>query len=393
MSAPPRIVAHYRELYLPRSETFIHETVSRHRRYAPVLVTHGRVNPEEFPVPGPVRLERDPGGRVLTALVRTTSVVLRIRSRRRILRRALDAVRPDVLHAHFAEEAVVAAPVAHAAGIPLVATFYGFDATRLPRQRKWRRLLVELFARVGSVLAEGPHLRDRIISLGCPPDRARVHPIPIRIELFPFDPPRMPADGRIHILQACRFVEKKGVDLTIRAFARIAPEWPSADLWLLGDGPERQRLEVLARRSGFGDRIIFHGMRSHEDYAGVLRRAHLFVHPSRTARTGEGEGGAPTVLLEAQARGLPIIASDHADIPFVTSPAALLAPEGEVEAIAAHLRHLLNHPEEWAARAAEGRRTVAVNHDPVELNRRLESIYDEFIDRSDRSRRAAAGEG
>lgn len=380
------VVAHYRERYLGASETFIHETVSRHRRYAPVVITHARVNEEEFSLPGPLHVERERREGSLAAALHW-SAVLRIRARGRTLRRVLAPLRPDVLHAHFGEEGVVAASAARSLGVPLVVTFYGFDATQLARHYLWRRRFRGLSTHAQFVLAEGPRMRERLIALGFPPDRTRIHPIPIRLELFDFNPPRPPQGGRFVLLQACRFAEKKGVDLTIRAFAGVAPEWPAAELWLLGDGPERGALERLAAHSGAGGRIRFLGMRSHEEYAGVLRQAHVFVHPSRTAHNGDSEGGAPTALLEAQALGLPVIASDHADIPFVVAgDAALLAPEGDAEAVAAHMRHLLNHPEEWPARARAGRAAIERRHDPVCLGERLEAIYDEAIAEQRRGR-------
>jgi colanic acid/amylovoran biosynthesis glycosyltransferase len=366
-------VAHYREVFPVLTETFIRETVTRHQRYRPYVITHlAQDRPE---VPG-VDVHELPRGRP-TGLSRVSAAV-RLAVRSRLLHRELSATRPAVIHAHFGEEGVVAAGPARRLGIPLVAAFYGYDATELARHAVWRRRFRRLFRSAAAVLAEGPHMAARLIELGARHDTVLIHPIPIRLEAFPFRPVAPPANGdALVLLQACRFVEKKGVDTTIDAFARIADAVPAAVLWLMGSGPEEARLRSLAESTGVAGRITFLPPQPHQEYAEVLRRAHVFVHPSRTAANGDGEGGAPTSLLEAQALGLPIVATTHADIPAVVDPdAALLAAPGDADALAALLLRLLRSPDEWAGRSQAGRRNVEVRHDPARLAAALEDLYD-----------------
>ncbi|HUG39952.1 MAG TPA: glycosyltransferase [Longimicrobiales bacterium] len=367
-------VLHYRSPFLAESETFIRTLIAAHVRYEPEILTH-----EQRGAPG-IR-DHDhthvfpPSPGWVATLARRWLVSRGIAERRRAVKSALAAVRPDVLHAHFAEEGIAAWPPARRAKVPLIVTFYGYDATELPRHLAWRLRIRRLFQGATLVLAEGPHLRGRLEALGCPPGRLRVQPIAIQLERFPYREPR-PGPEAV-ILQACRFVPKKGVDLTLRALAR-ADRRTSARLRLIGDGPERARLEALAAELGIADRIQFLGMRTHEEYARELATADIFIQPSRYAASGDGEGGAPTTLLEAQAVGLPVVATTHADIPFVTHPeAARLAPEEDVRALAGHLDHLLAHPEEWPGRARIGRRHVEEQHDAKVLVDRLEDIYDE----------------
>jgi colanic acid/amylovoran biosynthesis glycosyltransferase len=372
MSGPP-LVVHYREEFPVLSETFIRETVTRHRRYSPLMITHtATADPRD----AGVTLRELAAGRATGFAGRSAAV--RIARRTRLLTAVLTAERPAVVHAHFGEESVVAADATHGLAIPLVAAFYGYDATELARSFIWRRRFRRLFARATAVLAEGPHMAARLIDLGAAPERVVVHPIPVRLELFPFCPPTAPVDGEpLIFLQACRFVEKKGVDVTIEAFARIAADASTAVLWLMGGGPEEKRLRALAASTGVADRITFLPARSHDKYAMIMRQAHVFVHPSRTARNGDGEGGAPTALLEAQALGLPIIATTHADIPAVVDDdAAMLAAPGDSAAVAGLMLRMLRSAHEWSARAEAGRRQVVDRHDPARLAAVLESLYD-----------------
>jgi glycosyltransferase involved in cell wall biosynthesis len=193
-------VAHYRERFPVLSETFIRETVTRHQRYESIVLAHVRVT--------------------------------------------------DV---HVDGVGLILSP----AGPPLVVSSYGYDATHLAQFPMWRRRFTRLFRNAAAVPAEGQHRAARLIALGAPVDNVILHPIPIGIERFPFRPATPPRAGEpIVFLQACRFVEKKGVDVTIAAFARIAVDVPSAVHWLMGSGPEEARLRSMAdeRASGIGSR-------------------------------------------------------------------------------------------------------------------------------------------
>jgi colanic acid/amylovoran biosynthesis glycosyltransferase len=108
-----------------------------------------------------------------------------------------------------------------------------------------------------------------------------------------------------------------------------------------------------------------------------MQDADLFLQPSVTAADGDSEGGAPTTLLEAQACGLPVLATQHADIPYVVSEgeSALLAPERDVDALFKNLLVLLDEPERWAAMGSAGRVRVEHLHDALVEVPRLEQLY------------------
>lgn len=377
----PRVL-HYRASFLPPSQTFIRSLLAHHQRYEARVLTHERVgDATDDPVPVDVIPEPpDP----LRRLARRHLWSMRLPQRCTLLRRTLRAERPALVHGHFGEDAVVATAAAARLGIPSVAAFYGYDATVLARSALWRRRFRRLFRVADAVLAEGPAMAQRLESLGCPSDKLVIQPIPIEMRLLSFRSPRVDPTP-IVLLQACRFVEKKGVDLTIRAFAQLAAEHPDVVLRLVGDGPEAEALRALARTTGVAHRITFLGMRTHEAYASDLAGADVFVQPSRTGSDGDGEGGAPTTLLEAQAVGLPVVASLHADIPWIVDPqAAILVPEGDADALADGLRTIVRHPEEWSARARAGRRHVERRHAADAAVARLEGVYDDILDRRER---------
>ena len=112
-----------------------------------------------------------------------------------------------------------------------------------------------------------------------------------------------------------------------------------------------------------------------------MAESDLFVLPSRTdPQTGESEG-TPTVLVEAQACGLPVISTIHADIPSIVADgdAGLLVPEGQVEALRDALDRLLSQPARWATMGAAGRAYVERRHSPQAVGAQLEQLYDRAL--------------
>ena len=95
----------------------------------------------------------------------------------------------------------------------------------------------------------------------------------------------------------------------------------------------------------------------------------------------DAEGGAPVAILEAQATGLPVISSYHADIPevVVDGESALLAPEKDVGMLAKHLEYLVEHPDVWEEMERAGREHVEQEYDVMVQVGKLEEIYDELV--------------
>ena len=156
-------------------------------------------------------------------------------------------------------------------------------------------------------------------------------------------PPPIRATGRT-ILAAGRLIRQKGFDLLIEAFARL--DDTSARLVIVGTGPEDANLRRLATRRGLDARITFAGFVP--DLRPSLDTARLFVLPSRF----EGYGA---VIVEALGAGRPVIASDSTPAvgDVLTSPErGLIVPVGDIDALTAALRTLLDRPAPDPARLA-----------------------------------------
>jgi colanic acid/amylovoran biosynthesis glycosyltransferase len=268
-------------------------------------------------------------------------------------------------------------PLKRALGLPLVTTFYGYDMSVLPNQRKWQATYESLFEQGDAFLVEGHHMKARLQDLGCPEDKIIVQHIGVDLDKVSARPLESEQPSTITTLVCGSFLEKKGIKYAIEAFAKASNERPGMRMLIVGDGPERAEYEALIDRIGVGESVELLGYRTHEEYLKLAESAHIFMAPSVTASTGETEGGAPTVLLEMQAAGVPVISTYHADIPEVVidGRSGFLVPERDSDGLAQRMIELADDPELRHKMGENGRLHVREAHDVARQAGRLEEIY------------------
>ncbi|MFQ5811545.1 MAG: glycosyltransferase, partial [Armatimonadota bacterium] len=349
-------VGHFVHTWLGLTETFIFQYVSRIRRFRPVVVCTGTSNLEQFPASPLALCPRPRRGTVSWA---ACGVAARVFARRWpaadafVRGRIAAAARRHglaLMHAHFADGALFVLPVCRRLHLPLITSFYGYDACQSDLLDTHRADYARLFREGDRFLVEGPRMMQRVAGLGCPRDKLRIQHIAIDLSRIPFRPRRAPTGATpIRVLFVGRFVEKKGILDAIAAFGATNGGRRSMQLRLIGDGPLRPQVEALIKELGLTSRASLLGYVPYERMVQELARAHILLAPSTTAPNGDAEGGAPTVLLEAQASGLPIVSTKHADIPYVLAPAAAarLCDEGDLAGLAAALEDTAGQPESW----------------------------------------------
>jgi glycosyltransferase involved in cell wall biosynthesis len=117
----------------------------------------------------------------------------------------------------------------------------------------------------------------------------------------------LPSTEFSDIIFVGRFIREKHVDVLVRAFAILLPEYPDCTLVLLGDGPEREAIRSLIRELAIENRVLLKPSRdSHDEVISLMKSSHVCVIPS----TREGFGIA---ALEALACGLPVVTVKHPD--------------------------------------------------------------------------------
>ena len=378
-------IGHFRRHYLNRTETFIYGFLSHARRFAPHVMTDVAQNLDAFPVDCTYLLSETDLGRFRREMGpdhrRFVQSFLAKIDYPNCYHRHIRQHRMQLLHAHFAGAGCEALKLKHSLGIPLVSSFYGLDASRLTRSRRWRGACRAPFSAAECILTLGNSMAGRVRALGCPAEKLSILHLGVDTDRIPFSPRRMPNKGEpVRLLFCGRLVEKKGIVDLLQAFRYLAPRWESLQLRILGDGPLRPRLESTARRWQLQDRVAFRGSLAYEAVLGEMKKSHLFCLPSTTSRDGDMEG-TPTVLMEAQASGLPVVSTHHADIPEVVldKRSGFLVPEGAPAELADTLDFLLQNPGMWESLAERGRAHIEQHYDIHRQAAELESLYADLI--------------
>lgn len=233
--------------------------------------------------------------------------------------------------------------IARAFGLPVVLHLHGsgYDAYWSGRSRPQQRAIARFFRHAERVVVLGRHwARFAQDTLGCDPRRIAVVPNGAPDAATRADPGRTPC----RIAFAGRIGKRKGVDCLIAALSALPPDrnW---HLGLCGDGAVSAH-DRLARTAGLSDRVRFHGWLDEAALDRLLGEAQLFVLPSRAENQ-------PVAILEAMARGLPVIATRIAAIPDLVDDGVtgLLVPPDDPVALATALDRLITDP---AARSRMG---------------------------------------
>jgi phosphatidyl-myo-inositol dimannoside synthase len=150
--------------------------------------------------------------------------------------------------------------------------------------------------------------------------------------------------GTLALVTVARLSGEKGIDDLLRGLALMRERGTPATLEIVGEGPDRESLEALARELGLSDHVVFSGFIPHGPrLIAALDAADVFVLPSRSE-------GLPHSLVEAMARALPVVATAIGGIPaFLRGGEGVVVPVGDPAALAAALAELSRDP----ARLAE----------------------------------------
>ena len=289
----------------------------------------------------------------------------------------------DVIHSHFGHIGWQDIEVARRSGAHHVTTFYGYDLSLLPSQQPiWEERYPELFSSVDLVLCEGPHMRETAIELGCPPEKAEVHHLGVNIDEIEYRE-RESSDGPVRFLIASSFKPKKGIPDAVEALGRLRGEF-DFELTVIGDAThiarskeEKARIEAKIDEHDLWDVISFLGFLPYDELLEQMLAHDVFLVPSRTSFRGDSEGGAPVTMITAQATGMPVVGSKHADIPNVVidDETGLLAPERDVDALTEKLRRIATERDRWSQMGRAARDRIEREFNAERQSRRLAQHY------------------
>ena len=175
-----------------------------------------------------------------------------------------------------------------------------------------------------------------------------------------------------------RFVAEKGIDTLLHAFAKLRQTtMPQARLRLIGNGPQRSSLKLLATELDIADGVEFVAPMPPAQIAREMCNLDILILPSRTTSVWKEQLGR--VLLEAMACGVPVVGSDSGAIPEVIGDAGCIFPEGDVAALATILGELATDPAFCADLSERGRQRVEARYSQRHLAEQTMAIYQQLL--------------
>lgn len=249
------------------------------------------------------------------------------------------------------------APVASAMSCPLVVTFYGFDVSELAREPTWRREYKRLWSAVNEVTVLSEEMEERVVELGCPHEIVEVVHLSRDLSNFTFSPPTAPVR---RFLSVGRLTKKKGHITALQALKKVREDGHDIHLDLVGEGPLRSGIEAFVQQHELTEAVCLHGAVPNREVLAMMENADAFLLCSETSPSGDKEG-TPTVLIEAQAMGLPCVTTRHAGIPEMIPKENhfLLAEEGVAEQAARCVEEVVSlETKELAEVSERGRKKI-----------------------------------
>jgi glycosyltransferase involved in cell wall biosynthesis len=303
----------------------------------------------------------------------------------------------DLIHSHFAWPEGFGGLLARAeTGRPLVATLRGTDILQDDEIEYGRRssagydqALRRLLRTADRTIYFSRYMRDRAVVLGAKPDAARVVRKGVDLSHFIVAEDRDAVRRELGlrdapvVLTVAGLIPRKGVHLIIEALARLTPT-QAFRFVVIGEGPERERLEALAATRGIADRTTFLGRVDRTTIPKYFAACDVFVLASLVEAAGN-------VLFEAMASGRPVVCTDSGGpAEYVRDgETGFVVPVSDPAAMAARIGELLRQPALGDRLGAEGRRGTIGEFDYARMVQDIIGVYREALDAS-AARQAAA---
>jgi len=285
----------------------------------------------------------------------------------------------DLIHTHNVGPLIYGGLASIITGLPLIHT----EHSRLPRCEKRLRSIEKLLSlKASRIVAVSKCVADQLIEeQKIKPEKVKIIPNGVDVELF--DNSRRERkdvreelgieDTEIVIGTAGRLAAVKDYTTLIQAFALVRAESKKrVRLLMVGDGPERRRLERMSNEIGVGERVIFLGMR--DDVARLMAAMDIFALSSI-------DEGLPLAVLEAMSVGLPIVATDVGGIPEAVEHGlnGFLIPPRSPQQMAIALLKLIHDPELREKLSIQARKRAVERFSIKAMIKAYQALYEEVI--------------
>lgn len=262
----------------------------------------------------------------------------------------------------------------------LVTTFHGYDVSSYIKLKN-ESVYDKLFRTGDAFTYNSEATKDKLIALGCNEDKMFKLPMGIPVEDFKFKRRNINPDSQINILSVGRLVEMKGRKYAIEAISKLVNDYPNIKYYIVGNGPCLDTLKAQVNRLNLSSIIEFTGWVSSKKLMELYDKCHIFLHPSITASDGNQEGQG-MVLIEAQAQGIPVIATRHNAFTetIIEDVTGFLVEEKNAMQISEKIKLIIEKPDIPQQMVFEARRHLEDLYCSKILNVILLSLYTRLID-------------
>jgi len=238
----------------------------------------------------------------------------------------------------------------------------------------------QVYSRVDRMLTLTPKLSEYVIDLGADPDKVELLPMPVDTGVFFPSDNRKPYGNEQIVLFMGTLFDFSGLDKFIPQFPRILEEIPSARLQIVGDGPQRPKLEKIVAELGLQNEVLITGFKPYQMMPQYINSADVCINTFIT--TGATRDIFPGKTVQFLACGKPLVAT------ALPGMKAMIAGEeqgvvyvDDAAEMADEVVSLLRSPERRQGIGQNGLGYVRQIHDYREIARRLESILEGLAER------------
>ena len=277
------------------------------------------------------------------------------------------------VHAHFAGLAARTAWwIKRLFGIPYSFTGHAND---IFVERPDQRLPLKLLIKDATFVATETDFSTRFLQSKFPESAKKIHRVYNGLNLDPF---RMadPAGGSLEIISIGRLIPKKGFEVLVNACNILTSRGLHLRCRIVGSGPEHVPLRQLIDRLGLGNFIELTGPKAQPEIVDLLAQSNLFVFPAVEDGSGDRDN-LPTVIIEAMASGLPVVATGLGGIREIVTDQAngLIVAEGDADALATAIGFLAEHAE---LRKSYGQNGLAVVKEKFRVETTVKGLIELF---------------
>lgn len=261
----------------------------------------------------------------------------------------------------------------------MVVSFHGCDISQNPKKHGLD-VYRSVFEHASVITANSNFTKSRLLLMGAPEEKIVILRATVDVEGCIFRPRHLDQGESLKLIAIGRLDEMKGLRYLIEAVRQLRDRGVDAELKIAGHGPYHARLSKQIADAKLDRHVQLLGWQNRMQIRNLLDWGHILVAPSVTASNGDTEGQG-VVLQEAQASGLPVIATTHNGFPdsIVPGQSGLLVPEHSVEGLVDAVLQLKGNHSTWPAMGQAGRDFVVNNFTRKLLLSQLLTIYERAV--------------